>query len=53
MIARYEFFTKFCKDNPSLSIKSVMLFESYPQKALKAVKNADTAYPHRDMNVIT
>lgn len=53
MVASYEFFTKVRSENPTLGVRSVMLFESYPQKAFKAVKNFETAYPHRDMNILT
>lgn len=53
MVASYDFLKKLRKENPSLAIRSVMLFESYPQKAFKSVKNYETAYPHRDMNILT
>ena len=52
MVASYDFLKKMREENPQLA-RSVMLFESYPLQAFKRVKNEDTAYPHRDMNIIT
>ncbi|KAI5785828.1 hypothetical protein EDC01DRAFT_750252 [Geopyxis carbonaria] len=50
-IAAFELFAEVGEKYPDTK-GSTLVFESYSLQAVRKVKSADTAYPHRDVNVI-
>ncbi|TGZ78452.1 FAD-binding domain-containing protein [Ascodesmis nigricans] len=52
MVTSYEFLQQIREEYPQLA-GSAMLWESFPKKAVKSVRPENTAYPWRDMNVIS